>query len=198
MTTLTFYVYLYEDPRTGTPRYVGKGCGNRVKQHTYNITTNKWLNTMIRQCADQGIEVRPTIFDCASEDEAFALEIELIAKYGRKDKNLGPLFNHTDGGEGRSGFVTPENVRRKISEALTGEKHPAFGKKGELCPNYGRKQSEAQRLNTSQKLTGRKQSPESVQKRAASNTGKKRTEEQRANLRAGQAKRWARLQGENV
>lgn len=198
MTTQTFYVYLYEDPRTNTPRYVGKGCGNRAKQHTYDIVTNKWLNTMIRQCKDEGIEVHPTIFKCESEEAAFELEIKLIAKYGRRDKNEGPLFNHTDGGEGRSGFITPESVRKKISEALMGEKHPAFGKKGELCPNFGRKQSEAQKQNTSKTLTGRKQSPEAIAKRAASNTGKKRTEEQLANLRAGQAKRWARQRGETI
>lgn len=198
MTAQTFYVYLYEDPRTGMPRYVGKGCGNRAKQHKYDIVTNKWLNTMIRQCKDEGIEVHPSIIECHSEDAAFDLEIELIAKYGRRDKNKGPLFNHTDGGEGRSGFVTPDAVRKKISEALTGEKHPAFGKKGVLCPNFGRKQSDEQRQNTSKTLTGRKQSPEAVAKRAVSNTGKKRTEEQLANLRAGQAKYRASQRGENV
>lgn len=198
MTTLTFYVYLYEDPRTGTPRYVGKGCGNRAWQHTYNIDTNKQLNSMIRQCKSEGIDVRPTIIECTSEDAAFDLEVQLIAQYGRRDKNEGPLFNHTDGGDGRSGFVTPPEVRRKISAALTGEKHPAFGKKGVLCPNFGRKQSEEQRQNTSKSLTGRTQSPEAIAKRAASNTGKKRTAEQLENLRAGQAKYRAKQRGEIV
>ena len=40
--------------------------------------------------------------------------------YGRKDNGTGCLLNLTDGGEGRSGFVWPESLRKKCSEAQRG------------------------------------------------------------------------------
>ena len=56
---------------------------------------------------------------------------------------------------------------------MTGEKHPAYGKRGPLCPNFGKTPSAERRAITSKGLTGKKQDPLVVAKRAASNTGKK-------------------------
>jgi hypothetical protein len=63
-------------------------------------------------------------------DEATAFEYErnLIAFYGRKDKNEGLLRNMTDGGEGVAGWVPDSEWRRKKSESMKGEGNPFYGK----------------------------------------------------------------------
>jgi hypothetical protein len=183
---------MYEDPRTSIPRYVGKGKGSRATRHLkYGARSNKQLRNMIQSCRDDGIDVNPIILKCPSEMSAIAIERFWIKVIGRKDQGTGPLFNHTDGGDGRSGYKASPETLQKMSAAMSGERHPAFGKTGVNCPNFGRKLTPDQRLSISRTLKGRKQDPEVVAQRALSNTGKKRTEEQRANLRAGQAKRRA-------
>jgi hypothetical protein len=100
-----FYVYLYlrED---GTPYYVGKGKGKRAfsKNRTINIPEDK---TRIVFHSEN-----------LTEDEAFTLEKELIAKYGRKDNGTGILRNLTDGGEGSSGLIVSDNLKIKLSEKM--------------------------------------------------------------------------------
>ena len=61
-----------------------------------------------------------------SKEAAVALEIELIAQYKSNIPEYG--YNQTEGGDGCDGFKVSEETRRKISVALTGEKHPLHGK----------------------------------------------------------------------
>ena len=83
----TYYIYQYlrED---GTPYYIGKGKNRRawVKQRIIPLPTDPGLIQIVK--------------DSLTEAEAFNLESELIAKYGRKDNETGILRNLTDGGEG--------------------------------------------------------------------------------------------------
>ena len=130
------YAYLRED---GSPYYIGKGKGSRYrKKHTVKVPPKERIEFI-----KTGL----------SDDEAVALEIELIAKYGRKDIGTGILRNQTDGGDG--GRNVGPAVRKKISEAnkgctpwnkgvtgwkcnpdgfenrsraKAGEKHPMYGK----------------------------------------------------------------------
>jgi hypothetical protein len=107
MTENEYYVYLYlrED---GTPYYVGKGKDNRAFRRR-----------------DYGQVQRPND-DCRilfhakdlSEHDAFILEKELIAKYGRKDNGTGILRNRTDGGEGASGAIVTDETKIKLSENM--------------------------------------------------------------------------------
>jgi hypothetical protein len=46
-------------------------------------------------------------------EEACKEEIRLIKLYGRRDKNLGPLVNLTDGGDGKLGCKHTEESKRK-------------------------------------------------------------------------------------
>lgn len=141
-----FYVYLYlrDD---GTPYYVGKGKGRRA-----------WSRS--------GRTVRPpvneskihVVSDTLTEQEAFELEIELVAQYGRLDESTGILRNGTNGGEGTSGHI-PSKQRREQQSVYMKQKI----EDGEF--NY-----------PAQHLKGKKQPKEQVEKRAKSHIGVKRSE----------------------
>lgn len=78
------YEYLRED---NTPYYVGKGRKNRAY--------TKQGHTVAPPSRDRIRFVKTNL----SAEDAKKLEIELIAKYGRKDISTGILRNMTDGGE---------------------------------------------------------------------------------------------------
>lgn len=88
--TNKFYVYGYlrED---GTPYYIGKGRNGRAtKSYGRSFHPPEDKNRIV------------FYKDNLSEDEAFDLEKQLIAEYGRKNNNTGILHNKTPGGEGLS------------------------------------------------------------------------------------------------
>lgn len=94
-----FYVYILYHPNK-TPFYVGKGKGNRVFQHEYEVEHSQYnnpykINTIkkiyrLGGTVGYGID---NIFE--QEADAFARERELVKQIGRP-----PLTNLTDGGEG--------------------------------------------------------------------------------------------------
>jgi hypothetical protein len=96
------YQYLREDM---TPYYIGKGKANRI---------NEGHNTALPIK-----ERRVMIAENLSEQDAFDLEIELIAKYGRKDLGTGILRNQTDGGDGASGNIHSEETLEKMRHAAS-------------------------------------------------------------------------------
>jgi hypothetical protein len=95
------YEYLREDM---TPYYVGKGCNNRW-QEKHNVPVPP--KERVRFVAEN-----------LDEQSAFDLEIELIAKYGRKDLGTGILRNLTDGGDGTSGYVYTEERKQEYSKRM--------------------------------------------------------------------------------
>jgi hypothetical protein len=103
-----YYVYRY-NREDGTPYYIGKGKGDRYRNR-HNVPVPKDRSRIVF------IETN------MSEQDAFDLEVELIAHYGRKDLGTGILRNLTDGGEGSSGYIVSEEQRQKISMSLTGRK----------------------------------------------------------------------------
>jgi hypothetical protein len=99
-----FYVYVIYDPWSGRPVYVGKGQGRRARDHLFDIArTNTDVVSFITRCRAGGREPRFEFERGLTEVEAFQREIELIAKYGRKDNGTGALLNRTDGGRGTLG-----------------------------------------------------------------------------------------------
>ena len=89
-----------------------------------------------------------------------------------------------------------EEARRKISQAMTGEKHPLYGKHhteevrkkiaqamtGENNPNYGKNFSEEQKQKMSQAHKGKKHTEEARKKISQANKGKTLSEETRKKI----------------
>jgi hypothetical protein len=118
-----FYVYAYlreKDSTTGkvgTVFYFGKGSGKRAYQKHGSLKVPKDKKNIV------------FISENLSEEAAFALEMELIAKYGRVDVGTGILRNRTDGGEGTVGAKHNESTKMLLSAINSGENHPQFGTK---------------------------------------------------------------------
>ena len=109
-----YYVYAYLRP-DGTPYYIGKGKDKRVyANHRVKVPTDK---SKIKIIAHN-----------LSEHESFLLETRLISLYGRKDLGTGVLRNLTNGGEGESGWVMPQDVKQKISSTKQGQAPWNLGK----------------------------------------------------------------------
>ena len=100
-------VYLHKKKGTDEVFYVG--IGNRIRSRAKDGRSELWWRTVNKYGYD--IEI---VEDKLSWDEAVKREIELIAKYGRRDKGCGTLVNHTDGGEGSLGMVfTDEMIEQR-------------------------------------------------------------------------------------
>lgn len=184
-----FYVYLYlrDD---GTPYYVGKGKDDRAwEQHRNN---NKGVHTPTESSKIVLIETNLT------EDDAFKIEIELIAKHGRKDLGTGILHNRTDGGQGGSGQIFTEEHRSKISKALTGIKRPPHTeeRKKQISEKLkGRPKSEETKMklrlahNINSNPVGAKRSEETKQKMRLAQLGKKHSEETKKKMKETRGKK---------
>lgn len=123
------YLWLRED---GTPYYVGKGTGRRgFRSAAHGVHCPPDRDRIISQ-------------DFNSEEEALEAERFLVAYYGRKDLNFGPLRNLTDGGEGPTslsdkqrkslsdwakGRSPSKETREKLSKAFKGRVFSAEWKK---------------------------------------------------------------------
>jgi hypothetical protein len=112
-TSYEFYVYVYKDI-DGTPVYVGKGKGNRAYQHLTE-SSNDRLNKLIINRSKIGTIMEPEIVASGTENNMLMVEVALIKLFGRADTSQGPLFNHTDGGDGVSN--PSDEIRSKMSIA---------------------------------------------------------------------------------
>ena len=98
-----FYVYelAYPESMGGAVFYVGKGRRNRIDRHEQLARKGAvtYKSNIIRKIWSEGEEVaKRKVCIGLSEQSAFVMECDLIAKYGREN-----LANMTDGGEGSSG-----------------------------------------------------------------------------------------------
>lgn len=162
-------VYLYKDPKTDIPRYVGVGTSDaRAKFHLKkNAKTNPQLKNMIEKRIAEGYIVQPVITYLGHNDfeAAKLIEINEIAKYGREDLGKGTLFNKTDGGDGGVGVIRSVETRRRISEnTKAAHKDPAIAarrqigqKEASARPDVKARRSQAQQLAQSDKTVRAKQ-----------------------------------------
>jgi len=167
-----FYVYCLYDPADRLlehPRYIGKGWGMRVVAHRTkrSARVTEWIKSELH-----GEE---PFFDIIAanltEAAAYALEIELIAKYGREGIDEGgKLLNVSTGGPGARGVKRSPEAIEKTTAALR-------------AANIGRKHSDETRARMSAAQKGRKHSPESIERSASAHRGRKRSDETRAKMK---------------
>ena len=112
-----FYVYIYKEPISQEPFYIGYGQNSRMNDHLNEVQTfldeslsnkeifdlkgNRHKRFKIKKILESGCEpIIIKVLENATKRDAIDEEIRLIALYGRADKGLGPLTNMTDGGNG--------------------------------------------------------------------------------------------------
>lgn len=113
---MKYYVYELARP-DGSVFYVGKGSGNRIKDHRLEAKNGHFCYkcNVIRKIWESGSDFSASIvFQTDVEPESFKEEKRLIAYYGRNN-----LTNCTDGGEGMSGWIVTAECRKNTSERLS-------------------------------------------------------------------------------
>jgi hypothetical protein len=102
------YAYLREDR---TPYYIGKGNRQRIYYK---------CKGQIKPPKDKSriIFLKQNL----TEEEAFKHEIYMINVFGRKDLETGILHNRTNGGEGQSGVIRSEEIKKKYGKGNIGKK----------------------------------------------------------------------------
>jgi group I intron endonuclease len=156
---MNFYIYQHRKADTNEIFYVGKGKGTRLNQ---SKGRNQYWHRVV---AKHGF-VAEKIADHLDEELAFLAEMECIDLYRRRGIQL---VNHTDGGEGVSGYKHTEQHKAKLKGNTFGKGSMSFlGKKHteESC----QKMSYA-RIGNKNKL-GKKISEESKEKMRQSKLGK--------------------------
>lgn len=120
-----FYVYVYLDPRPGKglqPIYVGKGTVDldRASYHWERRCVNPFLQKVLDKIRAAGLVPQITIAAyMEDEEEAFAMERDLIAKYGRRDLRTGSLCNLTEGGQGTAGLKYSEERLKRLHKRVS-------------------------------------------------------------------------------
>lgn len=144
--TNTYFVYIHRTSDCNQPFYVGKGTRRDSSDEYRRAFDSHRRKRMWKGVAGRHgfiVEIHAEFF---AENDALRHEAELIAEFGRRETGAGTLVNHTDGGVGCSGYKhKPESVERirsaltgkrltaerraKISVAISGIRHPGWGKK---------------------------------------------------------------------
>ena len=125
---------------------------------------NKELSSDIKKFGWDNFE-HIVLYSGLEEDEAYDLERELIHKYRSNDPRHG--YNKSIGGKVNRGMIRSDDYRRRLSERVSGENHPF----------YGKHLSEETRRKISESNKGHPVSEETRRKIAEGNRGKHLSEE---------------------
>lgn len=194
-----FYVYHIINPLEDRIFYVGKGTGDRCKQHLTDkkeYAFNKRLNGYIRNLISNNTP--PIIVKIAEnllEEDAYQLEEFEIKKYGRVGFDEGGiLLNILD--SGRPPCFRGENHpwwgRKHTEESkqkMSNTKKENF-KNGTKIPRRGFKHTEEAKEKNRQSHLGKKQPKEAIEKTRQANLGRPQTEFQKQRAREANQKKW--------
>lgn len=121
---MTFYAYVYVDPRDGKPFYVGKGQGRRARKHLVQ-TSNRGMAARLDELRAAGLEPEISTYACDNEAHALELERVLIEAYGRLVDGSGCLVNILEAGDRSGGFAGrrhTEESKARIRAAMQARK----------------------------------------------------------------------------
>lgn len=194
-----YYVYHIINPITNRLFYVGKGTGNRCKQHLTDkreYSFNKRLNGYIRNLIEEGHKpITIKIAEDLTEEAAYELEEQEIKSHGRVGfEEGGVLLNILESGR---------------PPKLEGENHPWFGRKhtqetkdkisktkkerfasGQTKKRTGFKHSDETKEKNRQSHLGKKRTPEAIEKTRQANLGRPQTDFQKEKAREANQKKW--------
>jgi hypothetical protein len=106
-----YYVYVFRDLE-GVPRYVGKGTGNRHAERSVYAHTDA-MHLLLKSKKHMPAEI---IGSGLTEEQAYALEVETISRFGRQ-LDGGTLFNVSKGGRQHGAHSSIADAARAISIA---------------------------------------------------------------------------------
>ena len=119
----SYYVYCIIDPIKCQPFYIGKGKGNRAFSHLKGKTSAKRVNDKIKSLRAKGVEpIVQLLHENLEEKNAYDIETNLIAQYGRKDFDEGGiLMNICEDNRPPKRYEQSQETRLKISAAMKGK-----------------------------------------------------------------------------
>lgn len=129
------------------------GIGNAKRPYSKGCRSKQW-NEIIKNGYDVDIYKTGLTWK-----EACQLEIEWIAKIGRKDKELGPLVNMTDGGDGIYNLSkeSKDKIREKLKNNKNGLNH-IVSKEARLAISIKNKGNKSRKGQTNTEEHNRKNS----------------------------------------
>ena len=144
-------VYLRRNEINGM-MYVGQTKNLRRRQWEWSHLEKKYSNDILDAAREEyGTEnfSFTILSECDTQDELDRWERHYIKIYRTRYPNG---YNLCDGGKGCSGWIMPEEQRKKLSESRKGEKNHFYGKKPW---NTGKKWSDENRKKISEGRKGK-------------------------------------------
>ena len=116
--------HLYLHTKKGTSEVFYVGIGNAKRPYYKGKKRNKFWKSIVSK---YGYEIT-ILADNLTWTQACDMEIYLIGYYGRRDLGTGTLVNHTDGGDGTTGYIMSAEEKAKIGAGNKGKIRSASAK----------------------------------------------------------------------